>query len=126
MTVAYPIDSLPKRITLRPTAAVPGKTLKFTRLAALIITLVLIACAGAPVQEMSNARQAVMAAQQMGAEHGAARELAEARRLLDVAQAALDRGDYSTARSNAERARAEAVKALRLSQNQSPGSPSPP
>lgn len=84
------------------------------------------ACAGAPVQEMSNARQAVAAARQMGAEHAATREMAEAEHLLQTAQAALDRGDYGTARADAIRARDQALKALHIAQQQGSGGPVSP
>ena len=84
-----------------------------------------MACAGAPVQEMSNARQAVTAAQQAGADRTAVKEMAEAQRLLQAAQAALDHRDYSTARQDAVRARDEAVKALRINQGQGSTGPSP-
>ncbi len=98
----------------------------FTRLAVLITALVLAACASAPVQEISNARQAVAAAQQAGADQNAPKQMSEARRLLKAAQAALDEGNYSTSRQDALRARDEAVKALRISQRQgSPGSTPP-
>ena len=84
--------------------------------------LTLCACAGAPVQDMSNARQAIAAAQQAGATTTAASEMAEAQRLLKLAQAELDQGDYSNARQDAIRARAAAEKALRMSQS----NPTPP
>jgi len=90
--------------------------------AAVIAVVLLSACAGAPVQDMSNARQAVAAAQQAGAERTAASEMADAQRFLQAAQAALDQGDYGTARQNAIRARNAAEKALRISQ----GNPRPP
>ncbi|MDE2070948.1 MAG: DUF4398 domain-containing protein [Gammaproteobacteria bacterium] len=92
----------------------------------LMLVLAVVACAGAPVQEMSNARQAVAAARQMGAAQTATREMAEAERLLQAAQAALDKGDYGTARADANRAREHAVKALRIAQQQGSGGPSPP
>ena len=78
------------------------------------------------MQEMSNARQAVAAASQMGAEHAAAKEMAEAKHFLQAAQTALDQGDYGTARADAIRARDLAVKALRILQQQGSGGPSPP
>jgi len=98
----------------------------FRRLATLILVLALAACAGAPVQEMSNARQAVAAARQMGAEHAAANEMAEAERLLQSAQAALDRGDYGIARTDANSARDHALKALHIAQQQGSGGPASP
>lgn len=99
---------------------------KAWRLAILIVVLVFAACAGAPVQEMSNARQAVAAARQLGAEHIAAKDMAEAERLLQSAQTALDIGDYATARADAIRARNQAVKAQHIAQQQGSGGPSSP
>ncbi|MGH8397707.1 MAG: DUF4398 domain-containing protein [Gammaproteobacteria bacterium] len=98
----------------------------FIRLAVLITALVLAACASAPVQEISNARQAVAAAQQAGADQTAPTQMAEARRLLQAAQAALDVGDFSTSRQDALHAHDEAVKALRISQRQGSSGTSPP
>lgn len=86
------------------------------RFGLLILPLFLTACAGAPVQEMSNARQTVMAAQQAGAAKAAPHVMAQARRLMSEAQAALDAGDYSTALKDARRAREAALKALQISQ----------
>lgn len=82
----------------------------------LAVLMVLTACAVAPVQEMSNARQAVAAAEQGGAAKSAPRHLALAKRLLEAAQTALDNRQYTTAREDAAHARQEAVKALRISQ----------
>ncbi|MGB9429339.1 MAG: hypothetical protein WCC11_05595 [Gammaproteobacteria bacterium] len=102
------------------------KILKFARLSALVFALVFTACAGVPVQEMSNARQAVAAARQVGAEHAAAKQMANAEQLLRTAQAALDQGNYGTARADAIRARDAAVQALRITQEQTSGGPVPP
>lgn len=88
------------------------------RLGALVLLLLLTACAGAPVQEMSNARQTVAAAQQAGAANAEPQMMAQARKFLDDAQAALDAGNYAEARKDAERAREAALKALQLSQKQ--------
>lgn len=82
----------------------------------MLLLLALSACAGAPVQEMSNARQAVAAAEQGGAEKAAPRHLALAKHLLQAAQTALDRAEYSTAREDALQARQEALTAIRISQ----------
>ena len=95
-------------------------------MAALLVALTLGGCAGAPVQEMSNARQAVAAAEQSGASHKAPKEMAEAKGLLQAAQTALDRGDFGTALEDALRARQLAVKALRISQGQESANLSPP
>ena len=91
-------------------------------LAAIAMATALYACAGAPVQEMSNARQTLAAAEQAQsqAETGKAspQDLANARRFLDAAQAALDAGDYSTAREDALKAQQIALRVLAMSQGQ--------
>lgn len=76
--------------------------------------LLLFACAGAPVQEMSDARQAVAAAEQTLAGKPVTPDLAQARQYLQSAQAALDAGDFSTAREDAQRARQLALHAMGL------------
>ncbi len=73
-------------------------------------------CAGAPVQEMSNARQAVRAAERAGANATAPEVLAEARELLKNAESLLRRGDYRSARDQAELARTRAVEARSLAE----------
>ena len=86
----------------------------------------LVACAGAPVQEMSNARQTLAAAEQAQAQKAAPADMENAHRYLDAAQAALDAGDYSTAREDALKARQAALKALGISQGQDVSGRSPP
>jgi hypothetical protein len=84
-----------------------------TRWASGLVALVLLtACAGAPVQEMSDARQAVAAAEQTLAGKPASPALQSAKQYLQAAQAALDSGDYSTAREDAQRAKQLALHAL--------------
>jgi len=85
--------------------------------------LLLVACAGAPVQEMSDARQAVAAAEQTLAGRPASPDLESARQDLQAAQAALDAGDFSIAREDAQLARQLALRAMGL---QSDGSGRPP
>jgi hypothetical protein len=70
------------------------------------------ACASAPVQEMSNARQAIAAADEAGAEAVAGTLMAEARALLASAEHKLERHNYVGARMDAENARLKAVEAL--------------
>jgi hypothetical protein len=79
----------------------------------------LIACAGAPVQEMSNARQAIKAARDAGAEKAAPQTLNEAQALLDRAQDSLQRRAYRDARRDAIAARGKAAEALDAVQSQS-------
>jgi len=94
-------------------------------LAALVAALALAACAGAPVQEMSDARQAVAVAEQTLAGRPASPDLTGAHRYLQAAQAALDAGDYSTAREDARVARQLALRALGIAQPQDISSHSP-
>lgn len=90
-----------------------------TSLRLLVITLMLLlaACAVAPVQEMSNARQAIEAARQAGAATHAPLELAAAERSLQQAEAALKTGDYRNARQHADAARTQAVAAQKKALN---------
>jgi hypothetical protein len=73
----------------------------------------LAGCAGVPVQEMSNARQAVLAAQKAGGAKYAPGPMSEAEQLLASAKANLKKGDYRPARDQAELAREKAMEARR-------------
>jgi len=84
-----------------------------------VAALALAACAGAPVQEMSNARQAIRAARDAGAERTAPQKLNEAEALLIRAEDSLERRAYREARRNAIAARDKAAEALGAAQ---PGS----
>ena len=84
-----------------------------------VAALALAACAGAPVQEMSNARQAIRAARDAGAEKTAPQKLNEAEVLLNRAEDSLERRAYREARRNAIAARDKAAEALGAAQ---PGS----
>jgi len=84
-----------------------------------VAVLALAACAGAPVQEMSNARQAIRAARDAGAERTAPQKLNEAQALLNRAEDSLERRDYRQARRSAIAARDKAAEALGAAQ---PGS----
>jgi hypothetical protein len=79
-------------------------------------------CAGAPVQEMSNARQAVKAAERAGAATAAPQLMGEARQLLKSAESHLRHGDYRDARDEAELARTRAVEARRVAETSVPPS----
>lgn len=72
----------------------------------------LTACVSAPVQEMSDARQAIKAARDAGAERLAPHELGEARALLQQAESSLQRRAYREARRNAIAAHDKAAEAL--------------
>lgn len=70
-------------------------------------------CAGAPVQEMSNARQAIKAAREAaGPSVGTPASLAEAEALLNRAEDSLQRRAYKQARRDAIAARGKAAEAL--------------
>lgn len=85
----------------------------------LLLTLLCAAaggCAGAPAQEMSNARQAIKAARDAGADQVAPQTLNEAQSLLEQAEASLQKGDYKGARRSAVAAKGRATEALSAAQ----------
>lgn len=85
--------------------------------AIILLTLVIASCvAGPPVQEMSDARQAIAAAEESNAATLAPDELNEARRLLEQAETQLRARYYTLAQSTAIQARSRAVEALQASQ----------
>ncbi len=81
-------------------------------LAVVVAAGILAGCASAPVQEMSDARQAIHAAEQAGAAVVAPGPLNEARYLLDSAEDKLARKAYNGARVDAREARKKAAEAL--------------
>lgn len=85
------------------------------RTAAIVLLCIgFAACAGAPVQEMSDARQAINAARAAGAAERAPEHFALATDLLTQAEDALQRHDYRSARMQAAQARQRALEALRI------------
>ena len=83
-------------------------------------------CVGAPVQEMSNARQAVRAAEHAGAATAAPDLMNEAKSLLKDAEANLRLREYRTARDEAEQARSKAVEARRVAEAAAAAKPKTP
>ncbi len=84
-----------------------------------LIALVLAlgsACGSAPVQEMSEARQAIDAARVAGAEQHAAEQYHKAQNLLKNAEQQLNDYHFSKARQSAAEARDEAVRARETAQ----------
>jgi hypothetical protein len=81
---------------------------------ALLATLIAVAgCQTAPpVQEMSDARQAIMVAKEAGAAEHAATDLKEAESFLQSAERSLSTQNYATARHDAVRAKSKALDAL--------------
>ena len=81
-------------------------------IAVLLAGVVVTACASAPVQEMSDARQAIRAAQNAGASQKAPAQLQSAQTLMSSAEASLQKRMYRAAKRNAVAAREQAVEAM--------------
>ena len=87
-------------------------------LAMLATILTMAACSsGPPVQEMSDARQAIAVARQAGAEDHAAEQLRAAEAFLDSAQRKLSERAYAQARRDALQAKLKALDALAMTEN---------
>ena len=87
----------------------------FSTINIVLLALFVTACSiTAPVQEMSNARQSIRAAQDANAEKLAANVLSEAKQRLRSAMRELDAGEYEKARILALEAKHLAVKARQL------------
>lgn len=82
-----------------------------TSLITLALALAITACGSLPVQEMSDARQALQAAAEAGAKVKAETLYTEADQLLEQAEAALKMNDYKTARNLADQAKEKAILA---------------
>ena len=85
-------------------------------LPAFLVAGVLIGCSAAPVQEMSDARQAIEAARVAGAAELAPVPYEKAHAHLKLAEELLDDGHYRKARESAEIARDEAIAAREAAQ----------
>ena len=81
-----------------------------------LFTLLYACGTAAPVQEMSDARQAIAAAKEAGAENHAAEDLRAAEAFLDSAQRNLSERAYGSARRDATLAKEKARKALEVSE----------
>lgn len=95
----------------------------FLRAAAFAILLGLAACQSAPVQEMSDARQAINVAKEAGAEEYAPDYLKAAMTYLKRAEGFLSQRQYEQARREAVKAKASAMDALRPDTNHVPAEP---
>ena len=85
-----------------------------------IVLLLLTGCVTAPpVQEMSDARQAIAAAEMADTERVAVDTLADAHRFLAEAERQIQEQAYGPARLNAVRAKNRAARALRSIQQSS-------
>jgi hypothetical protein len=82
----------------------------------LAVVAAVSACVTAPpVQEMSDARQAISAAVDANASRFAPESLGDARRFLEEAEQQIQQQAYGAARMNAVRAKNRAAQALRSS-----------
>ena len=94
---------------------------RHAHLLASLLVVVLVGCVTSPpVQEMSDARQAIAAAVAADAERFAPESLSEARRYLDEAERQLQQEAFGPARMNAVRAKNRAIAALQASQPANP------
>lgn len=91
----------------------------FVRAFMLAMVLVVAGCQSAPVQEMSDARQAISVAKKAGAEQHAPGDLKAAMDYLQSAQSFIGARDYEMARQDAVNAKASALDALRISSEKS-------
>jgi hypothetical protein len=86
----------------------------------------ILACTAAPVQEMSDARQAIMAAQQIDMDGLHDEALIRARNRLRDAGDALHEHRFETARAAAIEAHREAVEVLRTHEAEGSEATEPP
>ena len=113
---ALTLRAAPRTVS-RAVGSLSFKNYKMIRVLATIGVLLLAGCVTAPpVQEMSDARQAIAAAEEANAERVAADTLADARRFLAEAERQIQEQAYGPARMNAVRAKNRAVLALRSTQ----------
>lgn len=79
-----------------------------------------VGCQTAPVQEMSDARQAITVAQKAGAQEYAPSDLKDALDYLASAESFINQHKYENARRNAVNAKKSAMDALRISSADQP------
>ena len=83
----------------------------------LVVLLSAAACeTNPPVQEMSDARQAIAVAEEAGAAERAAFHFKAAQDYLESAERALNNRDYADARRDAKQAKMKALDALKASE----------
>lgn len=87
-----------------------------SRLAAIMVLGVLAGCAGPPVQEMSDARQAIQAAELAGAPEYAPVVLRQAKDYLFSAEQKLEKRAYNGARNDARLAKQKATHARSIAE----------
>jgi len=105
-------------LTLPQTLSNARLAVALRRAIALAMLVLTAACSsGPPVQEMSDARQAIAVARQAGAEDHAAEQLRAAEAYLDSAQQKLSERAYAQARRDALQAKLKALDALAITEN---------
>jgi hypothetical protein len=100
------------------------QSIKLFLLLSLVVSLA--ACATIPAQEMSDARQAIQAAEDAGASARSPRVLDHARFLLEQAQIELAERDYKAARRTANASKAAAIQARQAADDVAHPAPAPP
>lgn len=99
-------------------------SLRSLSLSACLVAALLVMASGCeiapPVQEMSDARQAIAVARDAGAETHAADQLREAVQFLETAEQKLNEESYAEARRAALAAKSKALTARRLSEINQP------
>jgi hypothetical protein len=99
---------------------------RYTRASLFALLLALSACGtGPPVQEMSDARQAITVAREAGASEHAPTDLRAAEDYLDSALRNLSKKAYAEARDDAVEAKNRALAALATTENTAPSEPRP-
>ena len=88
--------------------------------ASLAALLFVAGCQSAPVQEMSDARQAITVAKKAGAAEYAPADLKAAVDSLHSAEGFINQRKYDMARHEAVRAKASALQALQTSEEKKP------
>ena len=106
----------------RKAGQIVGQKTSYGRLVRSLLPLILAllflsACTPAPVQEMSNARQAIQAAKNNAVNEIALQSIQLAEQHLYKATLALNIGDYGNARKSANTARDLALEVQKLSAN---------
>jgi hypothetical protein len=110
--------SMAARTVSSDVVSVRYKKYKMSRVLLTLLVLPMAGCVTAPpVQEMSDARQAITAAEQANAGRVAADTLDDARRFLTEAERQIQEQSYGQARMNAVRAKNRAALALRSTQS---------
>lgn len=95
----------------------------FLRGAVLAALLILAGCQSAPVQEMSDARQAISVAKKAGAAELAPTDLKAALDYLHSAEGFISERRYDMARRDAVNAKASALEALQAVSQKNPDDP---